>query len=52
MNAGEAVEALVEGRPQVLMHTCQLYASVMKDARLTHCAVLENTGVIPVVPRK
>lgn len=32
----KAVEALVEGRPQVLIHNGQLYANVMTEARLTH----------------
>lgn len=67
----KAVEALVEGRPQVLIHNGKLYSKVMEEARLTHhelnaalrqagctnvsevhCAVLENTGDITVVPHK
>ncbi|HEY3933969.1 MAG TPA: YetF domain-containing protein [Gemmatimonadales bacterium] len=30
------IEALVEGRPQVLIHNGKLFESVMTDARMTH----------------
>ena len=65
------LEALIEGRPQVLIHNGQLHEDVMARAQLTHhevlsalrrsgcagvaqvhVAVLENNGVISVVPLK
>src|SRR5213592_4932471 len=30
------LEALVEGRPQVLIHNGRLYADALRDARITH----------------
>ncbi len=30
------LEALIEGRPQILIHNGKLYAQVMRDAKLTH----------------
>ena len=64
------VEALVEGRPQLLIHNGVLFEDVMRRAQLTHhelnaalrlagcaaieevhSALLENNGVISVVPR-
>ena len=63
--------AIVEGRPQVLIHNGVLFEDVMAGAQLTHheldaalrqagcahagechSAILENNGVISVVPRK
>lgn len=32
----KAVEALIEGRPEILIHNGQLYENVMRRARLTH----------------
>jgi uncharacterized membrane protein YcaP (DUF421 family) len=65
------LEALVEGRPQLLIHNGRLFADVMRRSQLTHheldaalreagcscidevhSAILENNGVISVVPRK
>jgi uncharacterized membrane protein YcaP (DUF421 family) len=43
----KALEALVEGRPQVLIHNGKLYDGVMTDARLTHhelSAALRQAG--------
>ena len=64
------VEALIEGRPQILIHNGVLFEDVMRRAQLTHhelnaalrlagcaaieevhSALLENNGVISVVPR-
>jgi uncharacterized membrane protein YcaP (DUF421 family) len=64
------VEALIEGRPQLLIHNGVLFEDVMRRAQLTHhelnaalrlagcaaieevhSALLENNGVISVVPR-
>ena len=41
------LEALVEGRPEVLIHNGKLYAQAMTDARLTHhelAAALRRAG--------
>jgi uncharacterized membrane protein YcaP (DUF421 family) len=65
------VEALIEGRPQILIHNGVLFEDVMRRAQLTHhelnaalrqagcaaieevhSALLENNGVISVVPRR
>lgn len=65
------LEAVIEGRPQVLIHNGKLYEDVMARAKLTHhevesalrqsgcgcveevhMAVLENNGLINVVPRR
>ena len=65
------IEALVEGRPEVLIHNGRLFADVMEREKLTHhelnaalraagcaCAeevhfaILENTGVISVQPKR
>src|SRR5258705_12036266 len=32
----KTLEALIEGRPQVLIHNGKLYPQAMRDARLTH----------------
>ena len=43
----KTLEALVEGRPQVLIHNGKLYAEAMHEARLTHhelTAALRATG--------
>ena len=43
----KTLEALVEGRPQILIHSGTLYPKVMRDARLTHHelnAALRATG--------
>src|SRR5690348_15032937 len=43
----KTLEALVEGRPQILIHSGKLYPQVMRDARLTHHelnAALRATG--------
>lgn len=64
------LEALLEGRPQILIHDGRLYDDVMAKSQLTHheldaalrqagcmsiaevrSAILENNGVISVVPR-
>ena len=40
------LEALIEGRPQVLIHNGQLYEAVLQDAKLTrhelHAALRQN----------
>lgn len=65
------IEAIVEGRPQLLIHNGKLFEDVMSRSMLTHhelhaamrqagctcveevhSAVLENNGVISVVPLK
>jgi uncharacterized membrane protein YcaP (DUF421 family) len=65
------LEAIVEGRPEVLIHNGKLFPEVMGRAHLTHhelhaalrqagcscvedvhSAILENSGVISVVPLK
>jgi uncharacterized membrane protein YcaP (DUF421 family) len=45
------MEALVEGRPQVLIHNGKLFESVLTDARMTHHelnAALRQAGCISV----
>jgi uncharacterized membrane protein YcaP (DUF421 family) len=65
------LEAIVEGRPQVLIHNGHLFNDVMAQSQLTHhelesalrqagcanigdchSAILENNGVVSVVPKK
>ena len=46
-----AAEALVDGRPEVLIHNGHLYTSVMKRAKLTHhelSAALRQAGVLSI----
>jgi uncharacterized membrane protein YcaP (DUF421 family) len=45
------IEALIEGRPQVLIHNGKLYDQVMRDANLTHhelTAALRQAGCLAV----
>ena len=45
------IEALVEGRPQILIHNGKLFESVLHDARLTHHelnAALRQAGCLNV----
>lgn len=45
------IEAMIEGRPQVLIHNGQLYEKTMTDARLTHHelnAALRRAGCLTV----
>ncbi len=45
------IEALVEGRPQVLIHNGKLYSQVMLDANLTHhelTSALRQAGCLAV----
>jgi len=47
----KTLEALVEGRPQVLIHNGLLYTTVMTEARLTHHelnAALRQAGCVSV----
>jgi uncharacterized membrane protein YcaP (DUF421 family) len=67
----KTLEAVIEGRPQILIHNGRLFEDEMQKAKLTHhelnaalrksgcecvddvhTAILENSGVISVVPRK
>jgi uncharacterized membrane protein YcaP (DUF421 family) len=67
----KTLEAVIEGRPQILIHNGRLFDDEMQKAKLTHhelnaalrksgcecvddvhTAILENSGVISVVPRK
>jgi uncharacterized membrane protein YcaP (DUF421 family) len=67
----KTLEAVIEGRPQILIHNGRLFDDEMQKAKLTHhelnaalrksgcdcvddvhSAILENSGVISVVPRK
>lgn len=47
----KALEALIEGRPQILIHNGQLYDKVMADARMTHHelnAALRRSGCLDI----
>jgi uncharacterized membrane protein YcaP (DUF421 family) len=67
----KTLEAVIEGRPQILIHNGRLFDDEMQKAKMTHhelnaalresgcesvddvhTAILENNGVISVVPRK
>jgi uncharacterized membrane protein YcaP (DUF421 family) len=67
----KTIEAVIEGRPQILIHNGRLFDDEMQKAKMTHhelnaalresgcesvddvhTAILENNGVISVVPRK
>src|SRR2546430_555906 len=47
----KAIEALVEGRPEILIHNGKLYQKVLDEARLTHHelnAALRQAGCVAV----
>lgn len=67
----KSLEAVIEGRPQLLIHNGKLFEDEMARAKLTHhelnaalrksgcesidevhTAILENSGIISVVPRE